>query len=64
MEKYGSLLYEREKYIDVYFLMKEENPLMKINNKLKWALSLILELRPCQVLMTYMFNTTAMLHMC
>lgn len=43
MENYGSLLYEREKYIDVYFLMKEENPLMKINNKLKWALSLILE---------------------
>lgn len=43
MEKYGSLLYEREKYIDIYFLMKEENPFMKINNKLKWALNLILE---------------------
>lgn len=43
MEKYGSLLYERGKYIDIYFFRKEENPLIEINSKMKSALNQNLE---------------------
>lgn len=41
MEKYGSLLYERGKYI--ISLGKKKNPLIEINSKMKSALNQNLE---------------------
>lgn len=51
MEKYGSLLYERGKYIDIYFFKKEEKSIDR--NQYQNEIGAESKFRsPCQVLMT------------
>lgn len=51
MEKYDSLLYERGKYIDIYFFRKEEKSIDR--NQYQNEIGAESKFRsPCQVLMT------------